>query len=123
MSTEDGKLIGDLNGLLLVVSDLERSLAWYTDVLGCRLLEKGHRFAYLNAGDFLLVLQESDDATKAASDHFIIIQVPDIDVAQDRLEERGVKFHMPAVPFFKDQFGTNFSDPDGHTLTIMGPKT
>lgn len=113
---------GRLGALLLTVKDLDRSATFYMDTLGLALTRRQGAFAYFDAGDFLLVLQQFPAMNAPQKTYFVVFRVEDIDAAHGALAAKGIEFHMPIVPFFDDQFGANFSDPDGHTLTIMGPR-
>ncbi len=121
-SEHDGP-VGSLSALMLTVRDLDAAVAFYTGTLGCALESRNDAFAYLDAGDFLLVLNARPDAPKPQMTYFVVFRVDDIDAAHAALQAKGVTFMMPVVPFFADQFGTNFTDPDGHPLTLMGPKS
>jgi glutathione S-transferase fosA5 len=57
-------MIGGLNHLTLSVRDLERSFAFYRDVLGFRPLAQWRRGAYLIAGEETWVCLALDDATR-----------------------------------------------------------
>ena len=116
------QLIGKLGAAMLIVLDLQRSVQFYTDTLGCTLHSQNENFAYLDAGDFLLTLNGNPNAPAPAVTHFFIFRVDDIDRAFDALKSKGIEFMMPVISFFDDQFGASFTDPDGHPLTIMGPR-
>lgn len=114
--------IGKLAAAMLIVRDLSRSIRFYTETLGCTLQSQNETFAYLDAGDFLLTLNGNHNAPAPVVSHFFIFRVDNIDKAFDTLKAKGIEFMMPVVAFFDDQFGASFTDPDGHPLTIMGPR-
>lgn len=117
--------------LLLVVSDLPRARAFYTDVLGARLhREYGGTSAVLEfQGTWLLLVTgggPTEDkpgvvfAPPADPDrvsHQLTLRVPDCRAAYEVLRSRGAAFLTPPV----DRGGEIrcfFRDPDGHLLEI-----
>jgi len=117
--------------LLLVVADIERARAFYTDVLGARLFrEYGGTSAVLEfQGNWLLlvtgggptedkpevVFAPPDDPNRVS--HQLTLRVPDCRAAHDILRSRGAEFLTPPV----DRGGEVrcfLRDPDGHLLEI-----
>jgi catechol 2,3-dioxygenase-like lactoylglutathione lyase family enzyme len=116
---------------ILVVSDLDRSRAWYTDVLGAKLhREYGGDSSVLSFnGTWLLLVTgggPTDDkpevtlappADQNLLDHLFTIRVPDCQAAYATLKARGARFITPPV-----QRGAEtrcfFRDPDGHLFEI-----
>ena len=116
---------------ILVVSDLDRSRAWYTDVLGAKLhREYGGDSSVLSFnGTWLLLVTgggPTDDkpevtlappADRNLLDHLFTIRVPDCQAAYATLKARGARFITPPV-----QRGAEtrcfFRDPDGHLFEI-----
>ncbi|MDX1647186.1 MAG: VOC family protein [Longimicrobiales bacterium] len=117
--------------LLLVVSDVERSRRFYTDVLGATLYrEYGGTSAVLQfQGTWILLVTGGDPTpgkptvTFAAPrdpdvvSHQLTIRVPDCRAAYEELRSRGAEFLAEPV----DRGGeirAFFRDPDGHLLEI-----
>ncbi len=117
--------------LLLVVKDVARSRAFYTDVLGAELFrEYGGTSAVLAfQGNWLLLVtgggptEEKPTVTFAPPadpdrvSHQLTMRVPDCHAAYDVLRSRGAEFLTPPV----DRGGEIrcfFRDPDGHLLEI-----
>lgn len=117
--------------LLLVVRDIERSRAFYTEVLGASLYrEYGGTSAVLRfQGTWILLVtgggptpdkptvtfEPPSDADRVS--HQLTIRVPDCNAAYDTLRSRGAEFLTPPV----DRGGEIrcfFRDPDGHLLEI-----
>ena len=46
----------------------------------------------------------------------------DIDAAHRQLRERGVAFRVEPRIVTGDQLAADFRDPDGHVLSILGPR-
>ena len=120
---------------LLVVSDVERSKRWYTDVLGATLhREYGGTSAVLQMlGDWIVLVTgggatEDKPGTRYAPppdpgviSTQLIIGVPDCRAAYDTLKERGAEFLTP--PAESDwEIRAFFRDPDGHMWEISQSK-
>ena len=117
--------------LLLVVADVDRSRAFYVDVLGAELYrEYGGTSAVLRfQGNWILlvtgggptpgksgvVFAPPDDVDRVS--HQLTMRVPDCRAAYEILSARGAEFLTPPV----DRGGEIrcfFRDPDGHLLEI-----
>jgi catechol 2,3-dioxygenase-like lactoylglutathione lyase family enzyme len=116
---------------ILVVSDVERSRGWYTEVLGARLhREYGGDSAVLSFnGSWLLLVTGGDPSDDKPSvifappddpdrlDHLFTIRVEDCRAAYETLRSRGAEFLTPP----KDHGAETrcfFRDPDGHLFEI-----
>ena len=121
---------------LLVVRDLERSRAFYRDVLGAEVYrEYGGTSVVLSfLGTRLLLVtggeptQDKPDVTFAAPvdprtvSHSMTIRVPDCHAAYVTLRARGAQFLTPPVNY-DWEVRTFFRDPDGHLLEISEART
>lgn len=122
---------------MIRVRDLEASIAFYTDVLGMKLLRRQD----YPAGEFTLAFvgygPESETAvlelTYNWGDHqydlgtgygHIAIEVDDVYEATARIEEMGGKILRPAGPM---NAGTTIiafvADPDGYAIELIGAKS
>jgi lactoylglutathione lyase len=120
---------------ILVVSDLQRSVLWYRDVLGANLTgEYGGTSAVFNYdGAWLLVVTPGGEtADKPGTEfvpppdpskisHSMTIRVPDCRRAYEMLRARGARFltepHESAW-----EVRCFFRDPDGHLFEISERK-
>lgn len=116
---------------LLVVSDYDRSLAFYRDVLGATLVrELPGVLAFLDfaGGHIILSVPGSPTADKPTvtfappgdPDHVsseVTIRTPDCHAAYEALRARGVAFLTPPVAY-PWEIRAFFRDPDGHLLEI-----
>jgi lactoylglutathione lyase len=116
----------------LSVTDLDRSLAFYRDVLELEVLqqskENGRRFAFLGTGGqpFLTLWQQSRDGHQArrAGLHHLALQVPTLDavrVVEARLRARGITPRYDGiVPHSEgaESAALFFADPDGIPLEL-----
>jgi len=116
---------------LLVVNDLERSRAFYLDVLGAELYrEYGGTSVVLRLLGTWLLLVTGGEPTKDKPDvtftapvdrsrvsHEMTIRVPDCHAAYATLRARGAEFLTPPVEY-EWEVRCFFRDPDGHLLEI-----
>ncbi|MEU9148750.1 VOC family protein [Streptomyces sp. NPDC048349] len=119
----------------LNVTDLDRSLAFYRDALGFRVLgegkEEGRRFAFLGQdGELVLTLwQQADGAFAPASAglHHLALSagaVEEVRAYEERLRSLGVEFAYEGVVAHSEgaaSGGIFFHDPDGTRLEISVP--
>jgi predicted enzyme related to lactoylglutathione lyase len=103
------------------VTDMDRAVAFYRDVLGLPLLRQdGPSWAELDAGDVRLALHGVlEDHPVEPGGATAVFRVDDLDAARARLEERGVPFEerVGEVESFA-RFAT-FLDPDGNRVQII----
>ena len=117
--------------VLRVVTDVDRSRAWYRDVLGATdYREYGGTSAVMRfQGVWLLLVTgggpTSDKPTVSFAppadpdtvSHELTMRVPDCMAAYDILRERGAEFLTPPVTQGRE-IRAFFRDPDGHLLEI-----
>lgn len=116
---------------ILVVSDIERSKAWYLDVLGAELYgEYGGTSVVLSfLGAWLLLVTGggptedkptvtfAEPADPERVDHAFTIRVADCHAAYQDLRARGAEFLTPPVVHGRETRAF-FRDPDGHLFEI-----
>ena len=116
---------------ILVVADVNRARAWYTDVLGAALhREYGGTSAVLRfAGAWLLLVTgggATDDkpgvtlapsADRSTTDHLFTIRVADCRSAYETLRERGALFLTEPIERGSET-RCFFRDPDGNLFEI-----
>ena len=110
--------------LMIPVRDMARSLAFYRDALGLAVRFSGDEFAFLDGGGVAVALRKAGNLGPASADHFIevVFEVDGIDAAYESLRARGVEFRNAPRPATGDRYAADFRDPDGHVLSIFGPK-
>ncbi|PZN34042.1 MAG: VOC family protein [Proteobacteria bacterium] len=143
--SQDASRIKGLHHAGLSVSDLDRSIAFYCDLLGMRLLRQDAfqpgsldritalpgargRSAMLQAGAQYLELFEfatptprPRDVSAPVCDHgisHVCVEVTDLEGAYRRLSEAGVRFHCPPQAFAHMK-ATYARDPDGNVVELL----
>ena len=83
----------------------------------------GAEFAFLQAGAVTLCLRQPARAPQGEDEGRveIVFDVPDIQAAYETLKARGVVFRVEPRVVTGTMWATDFRDPDGHVLSILGP--
>ena len=119
-----------INYSIVYVSDMDRSVAFYRDVLGIPIKFESPGWTEFVTEGATLALHISDlpkpDGPTPASDHAgqcrAGFQVPDLDEFHKRMNEQ----HVPCVQEPTETFGVRiakYADPDGLILTVSGTDT
>lgn len=116
---------------ILVVSDMEKSKAFYQGILGAKLYREygGTSCVFDFQGSWLLLVtgggptKDKPDVTFAVPSnpnmisHSMTIRVPDCKAAYEVLKSRGARFLTPPIDWGAE-IRCFFRDPDGHLLEI-----
>ncbi len=112
-------MIGKLGFFMIVVKDMNRSIAFYRDVLGLKLTFQSDTWSALDAGNVKVGLHAESEhlkvhPTEAAQCGFY---VDDIQKTVAELKGKGVHILMPPK---KEEFGwlAVFQDVDGYHLQL-----
>jgi catechol 2,3-dioxygenase-like lactoylglutathione lyase family enzyme len=112
-------MLHDLAYIQLSVADLDRSIAFYRDTLGMRLLwrepEQGHAAVITSAGP--LVLRADGGGNPDHRGPIIAFEVDDIQGMVAEYTARGVVF-TSGIERHGGRFTARFLDPDGHQLEL-----
>jgi len=113
-----------INNIILGVTDLARSSAFYRETLGLEVQFESDGFVFLDAGGVVLALSTAHArlATPPAGATEVVFGVADVTAAHQALSARGVEFLNAPRNVTGDQWAANFRDPDGHLLSIFGPE-
>jgi catechol 2,3-dioxygenase-like lactoylglutathione lyase family enzyme len=114
--------------IILRVTDLQKSLAFYRDQVGLSVQSATPEFAVLDGGGGALVMLNQVAAAKPSSGLAalteIVLESTDIMATYERMKTRGVAFRIaPRVVTtdgVRDMLACDFRDPDGHVLSIAG---
>jgi methylmalonyl-CoA/ethylmalonyl-CoA epimerase len=106
----------------LTVSDVERSIAFYRDVLGMKLLFQVPNMGFFACDGIRLMIS----GTEKPAEHYgsvIYFKVPDIQQAHKSLSQRGAPFerepHLVARMPDHELWMAFFRDPDRNLLALM----
>ena len=116
--------LGTVGQIHISVTDLERSVSFYRDVLGIPHLftVPGQPMAFFMAGDVRLYLG-APETEEFRSRCVLYFRVDDIDAEAARLAAAGVSFadapHVVHRDGTTELWMTGFTDPDGHHLILM----
>jgi catechol 2,3-dioxygenase-like lactoylglutathione lyase family enzyme len=108
----------------LGVADLDKSVRFYTDILGFRITERRDdlKFAHLATNVDGLEIGLSAGGTVVGSGSVVVnIGVADTASARAALEAKGVKFPRPTIVIPGKVSLAEFQDPDGNRLRFAGP--
>jgi len=110
--------ISPINHLCFSVSDLGRSIDFYREVFGARLLVKGRKLAYFDLNGLWIALnQEETDHSRIHRTYTHIaftIEDCEYEPALARLEALGVEMVPGRSRDERDKKSIYFLDPDGH---------
>ncbi|WP_019832632.1 VOC family protein [Sphingomonas sp. PR090111-T3T-6A] len=129
------------NNVALAVSDLERAIAWYGEVLGFTVAERG-RFDAVGAGYAMvdgagirieLVHRERGAFTpvdRTAPPHHLdvlgwkalVLEADDLPAATASFADKGAEIMWADMQISADRRGTMLRDPDGNLIHIFGPR-
>jgi metallothiol transferase len=111
--------IKGLNHFLFSVSDLDKSINFYQNVFGAKLLVKGRSTAYFDLNGMWLALNLERDIPRneinQSYTHIAFsIDVKDFDKMYEKLVNLGVNILPSRERDERDKKSIYFTDPDGH---------
>jgi len=108
--------------VLIPITDIDRSVDYYRDVLGMRFLFRFPGIAFFDCDGVRLYLARPE-LPDFAGRPLIYYRVPNIDEAVTALEARGVEFldrpHVVHRDEREELWMAFFGDPDGNNLALM----
>ena len=115
--------LNQIGQIAVPVTDIDRAIAFYKDVLGMRFLfQAPPGLGFFDCGGVRLMLDLPAKA-KAGQASIIYYKVPDLPAAFDALSARGVVFeakpHLIAKLPDHELWMAFFRDPDGNVLALM----
>jgi catechol 2,3-dioxygenase-like lactoylglutathione lyase family enzyme len=119
--------LGTIGQIHVSVTDVDRSVTFYRDVLGLPFLFQvpGQPMAFFDCGGVRLYLGVPEDES-FRSNPVLYFRVDDVEQAYDALRERGVEFrdapHVIARMADHELWMTFFVDPDGTNLALMSER-
>jgi uncharacterized glyoxalase superfamily protein PhnB len=132
MNTTPGPLVGKSLQASLTVKDLQKSVAWYIDVVGFTLDRKIERDGTLrgvavSAGDVRIILNQDDgakgwDRIKGEGFSLQITTAQDVDEIARRIKSRGGSLDLEPQDMRWGARVFRVRDPDGFRWTISSPR-
>lgn len=117
-------MVGKLGLVMIVVSDMDRSVRFYRDVLGLKLLFQQSNWSQLDAGTILVGLHPEGEEVKVGptSGCTLGIYVDDVTRTVGELKARGGRI---AVEPRAEPFGrwALLKDPDGYNIQLIEMKS
>jgi len=120
VSTATDALVRRLNVVYLYVSDMERALAFYRDLLGIPLEGDAHwQEAQLGATRFALHLAHEGVGELSSGTVHVDFEVADLEAATERLRAAGVD----VAETMRDEWGAaaEVTDADGYRIYLFEP--
>ncbi len=110
--------------MILRVSDMTASVAFWRDGVGLDVLVESPEFSFLAIGDVQLALNVPAEFEPQVSDTELVLEVDDLAADHERMSAAGVHFEVEprAVTSNGDRtlLATHFRDPDGHLVSLTG---
>src|SRR5205809_777529 len=110
--------------IALGVNDLSKSVAFYRDQAAFELQNHFESFAFFSDGHIMLMLNSGlrwPDGPLAGAMQ-IIVAAESVTASHRALIQRGCIFINEPREVTPGSWAATFSDPDGHWLTLFGPK-
>ncbi len=115
--------LDQIGQIAIPVTDIERAIAFYRDVLGMRFLfQAPPGLGFFDCGGVRLML-DGPAGAQAGQSSIIYYRVPDLDDAFATLSDRGVVFeadpHLVAKLPDHELWMAFFRDPDANLIALM----
>ena len=110
--------------IMLGVSDLDQSLAFYRDKLGLTVKMQLAELALLEAGPITLGLSQglARAVPQKAGATEIVFAVENVRAAHTAMITQGVTFIREPTQVTPTDWAAHFRDPDGHLFSVFGPE-
>ena len=100
----------------VMVSDMDKAVAFYTDTLGLKLLNRyGNNYAEIQAADLMIGLHPSSEKITKGNNLSIGLGVVNFDQTIKNLNSKGIKFTMEEEGWIRL---AHFTDNDGNSLFL-----
>ena len=121
-ATSSDLRLGQIGQIGITVTDLDRSVAFYRDVLGLKFLFCAPNLAFFDCAGIRLMLG-LPEASGESFHPILYFRVDDIQKAADELSRRGVTFETKPALVAKmekhDLWLAAFRDPDRNVIELM----
>ena len=108
--------------MMLGTIDVERSVAFYSEILGLRVTGRVENFVFFDTGATTLAITGVlAPAGAAPASHECVFGVDSVTESYAALKDRVAFENEPRV-VSGESWAVNFRDPDGHQCSFYGPK-
>lgn len=116
--------LSGVTAIMLGVSDLAQSVAFYKDKLGLKVIMQEPGLALLQAGAVMLGLNPGMGRSlpQLAGATEVVFQVDNVRAAHKALGAEGVSFVSEPHAVTPTSWAAHFRDVDGHLLSVFGPE-
>ena len=110
--------------VMLGVEQMARAVTFYRDKLGLTLKGQNEGFAFFDGGGVTLCLSEAlARVSRGISGAVeVVFSVDNVRGAHKALAARGIAFTHEPRNITGPMWAANFTDPDGHLLSVFGPE-
>ncbi len=113
-----------LSHVILRVTDLDASVAFYRDLVGLELISETPGFVFFVSGSIQIALNANQDEPTDETSTELVLEVDDVSSTVKEMEDRGIEFEVPLRPVTtagdRTLHATHFRDPDGHFWSVTG---
>jgi predicted enzyme related to lactoylglutathione lyase len=110
--------------IMLGVTNMDRSVVFYRDLLGMQLANQSGEFSFFSGGGIMIGLNaglgKAVPPTRSSLE--VVFAVDSVTATYSELSGRGVKFLHEPRAVSGENWAATLSDPDGHMLTLFGLK-
>ena len=110
--------------VILRVTDLKRSVEFWSHVVGLGVEMEAPPFAFLDGGAIGLTLNQVDELAADQSLTEVVFEFEDVRGEYFDMSARGVPFEVDLRPVTSDSnrdlLAAHFRDPDGHLASVTG---
>jgi catechol 2,3-dioxygenase-like lactoylglutathione lyase family enzyme len=111
-------MIGPIDHVYYWTRDMDRAVAFYTDIVGFPLVRReGREWAELDAGSVRFAVHAAHGAV--APSGTVVLRVEDLDAARWALEQRGAAFDALTGEVEGVARFATFRDPDGNPVQLI----
>ncbi len=106
--------------IVLGVADIARSVQFYKETLALPQAPAPGDLPMFRSGDLTIVLNAGLSNGRGGFE--LVFPVESVDATRKRLAERGCQFVRESRMVAPNSWVATFTDPDGHRLTLFGPR-
>ena len=106
--------------VMLGVAYMKRATNFYRDQLGLKEVHRTDDVTFFDAGTISIVVSTAVEKSPGSTE--VVFSVGHVEKAYQALNRAGIKFEREPHQITDSSWAANFRDPDGHILSLYGPK-